>query len=182
MSSQDLFDYVREMPDEDAACQFEELVGLDRLKDTVLKEARLVVVPGSLEDWSREKHGSVLPCVAQFRQRSPLMVFYGDVGTGKTTLADSLGDAVARKEGISVTLFRLSLIARGQGAVGQMTSLISQAFDEVARKAGRGVGRDGKPSSAVVFVIDEADALAESRDTEQMHHEGSSSRQATIIH
>jgi len=171
MSSPDLFDYVREMPDEDAAGQFEALVGLDRLKDTVLKEARLVVAPGSLEDWSREKHGAVLPCVAQFRQRSPLMVFYGDVGTGKTTLADSLGDAVARKEGIAVTLFRLSLITRGQGAVGQMTSLISQAFDEVAKKAKRGAGRDGRPSSAVVFVIDEADALAESRDTEQMHHE-----------
>ena len=171
MSSQDLFDHVREMPDEDAAGQFEALVGLDRLKETVLKEARLVVVPGALEDWSREKHGSVLPCVPQFRLRSPLMVFYGDVGTGKTTLADSLGDAVARKEGIAVTLFRLSLITRGQGAVGQMTSLVSQAFDEVAKKAKRGASRDGRPSSAVVFVIDEADALAESRDTEQMHHE-----------
>ena len=97
------------------------------------------------------------------------MVFYGDVGTGKTALADSLADPVARAEGIPVTLLRLSLAVRGQGVVGQMTSLVSKAFDEAADLARRGRGK--KPASAIVFVIDEADALAESRNTEQMHHE-----------
>ena len=167
----DLFDDIRQMPDPDAASQFEMLVGLDDLKAVLLKEARLVLVPELLEKWSKEKHGSVLPCVEQFHRRSPLMVFSGDVGTGKTTLADSLGDPLAREAGICVTLFRLSLITRGQGAVGQMTGLISQAFDEVAKQVQPESGPDGKSASAAVFVIDEADALAESRATEQMHHE-----------
>ena len=52
-----------------------------------------------------------------------------------------------------------------------MTHLISQAFDEVAESARRGFRLGEKPTSAIVFVIDEADALAESRATEQMHHE-----------
>ena len=217
--SSELFDEVRGMPDPDASRQFEELVGLDRLKKTLLKEARLLLVPGLLERWSREKHGTVLPCVKQLHMRAPVMVFSGDVGTGKTTLADSLGDQIARAEGIKVTLLRLSLITRGAGAVGQMTRLISQAFGEVAELArpgygsgerpasagrplqdyprsfqqGRGSGKrlssdlqrprehplpfqrgrgsGKKPASAVVFVIDEADALAESRATGQMHHE-----------
>ncbi len=171
MVSHDLFDDVREMPDVDADSQFKMLVGLDRLKAVLLKEARLILVPELLEQWSKEKHGSVLPCVEQFYRRSPLMVFSGDVGTGKTTLADSLGSPIAREEDIKVTLLRLSLITRGQGTVGQMTHLISQAFDKVAESARRGFEQHGKPTSAVVFVIDEADALAESRDTEQMHHE-----------
>ena len=158
------------MPNANAACQFEALVGLDHLKKVLLKEARLVLHPELMEGWSKENHGFVLPGVEQFRRRSPLMVFYGDVGTGKTTLADSLGDPLARAEGISVTLLRLSLTTRGQGVVGQMTNLISRAFDEVAELAKRG-SKSEKPSSAVIFVIDEADALAESRDTEQMHHE-----------
>ena len=168
MISPDLFE-SKEMPDDGAARQFESLVGLDRLKEAVLKEARLVFSPESLVEWSVEKHGTRLPCVEQFDQRPPLMVFYGDVGTGKTALADSLADPVARAEGIPVTLLRLSLAVRGQGVVGQMTSLVSKAFDEAADLARRGRGK--KPASAVVFVIDEADALAESRDTEQMHHE-----------
>ena len=171
MVSPELFDEVRQMPNVEADREFKKLVGLDHLKTVLLKEARLVLVPELLERWSIEKHGHVLPCVEQFHRRPPLMVFSGDVGTGKTTLADSLGDPIARVEGIGVTLLRLSLITRGEGAVGQMTHLISQAFDEVTELARKGSKSNGKPASAVVFVIDEADALAESRATEQMHHE-----------
>ena len=171
MVSTKLFDEVRQMPDVDADREFKKLVGLDCLKTILLKEARLALVPELLEQWSREKHGHVLPCVEQFNRRPPLMVFSGDVGTGKTTLADSLGDPIARGEHIGVTLLRLSLITRGEGVVGQMTNLISQAFDEVAKLARQGSKSNGKPASAVIFVIDEADALAESRATEQMHHE-----------
>ena len=171
MVSNELFDERRQMPDPDADREFKQLVGLDRLKTVLLKQARLVLVPELLEQWSRENHRYVLPCVKQFHRRPPLMVFSGDVGTGKTTLANSLSDPIAREERIGVTLLRLSLITRGEGAVGQMTRLISQAFDEVAKLAQMGAKSNGKPTSAVVFVIDEADALAESRATEQMHHE-----------
>ena len=132
MISPDLFDEVRELPDEDAARQFGQLIGLDHLKSVLVKQARLLLVPTLLEEWSRKHHGIVLPFVGEFSRRPPLIVFSGDVGTGKTTLADSFGDAVARSENLArVTLLRLSLMTRGRGAVGEMTHLISQAFDEV---------------------------------------------------
>ena len=172
MISPELFDEVRELPDEDAARQFGQLIGLDHLKAVLVKQARLLLMPIHLEEWSRTHHGTILPCVGEFSRRPPLIVFSGDVGTGKTTLADSFGDAVARSDNLArVTLLRLSLMTRGRGAVGEMTHLVSQAFDEVVELARKGSNSPGKPSSAVVFVIDEADALAESRATEQMHHE-----------
>ena len=172
MISPDLFDEVKELPEEDAARQFDQLIGLDHLKSVLVKQARLLLVPKLLEEWSRKHHGTVLHGVGEFSRRPPLIVFSGDVGTGKSSLADSFGDPVARVEKLArVTLLRLSLITRGRGAVGEMTRLISQAFDEVADLAGKGSNPTGKPSSAVVFVIDEGDALAESRATEQMHHE-----------
>ena len=83
MSTDDLFDDVRAMPDPDAERQFESLVGLDHLKSTVVKEAKLVIAPDLLERWSTEKHGSILPCLEQFHERSHLMLFHGDVGTGR---------------------------------------------------------------------------------------------------
>lgn len=171
MVADDLFDEVRQMPDPDVAKQFDELVGLDHLKSILLKEASLVLVPELLEQWSVEKHKVVLPCVERFHRRSPLMIFTGDVGTGKTTLANSIGDPVARKEHVGVTLFRLNLTVRGKGAVGEMTNMITQAFDKVTESVQRRSESSGKPTSAAIFVIDEADAFAESRDVEQMHHE-----------
>jgi AAA+ superfamily predicted ATPase len=93
------------------------------------------------------------------------------VGTGKTALAETFGDAVAREADIRVALYALSLNARGTGAVGEMTSLLSAAFTEVKHAAKRSVGRNGKHSSGIILLIDEADALAQSRELAQMHHE-----------
>lgn len=55
-------------------------------------------------------------------RRPPLAVLAGDVGSGKTELAETI-DAVARQEGIDITLYPLSLATRGQGRVGEMTQL-----------------------------------------------------------
>jgi AAA+ superfamily predicted ATPase len=52
-----------------------------------------------------------------------------------------------------------------------MTSLLSAAFSEVKQAAKRGVGRGGKHTSGIVLLVDEADALAQSRELGQMHHE-----------
>jgi AAA+ superfamily predicted ATPase len=68
-------------------------------------------------------------------------------------------------------LYLLSLNARGTGAVGEMTSLLSKAFHEVKHAAKRASGRGGKHTAGIVLLIDEADALAQSRELAQMHHE-----------
>ncbi len=171
MSPDSLFDEVIELPDPDMERQFNELVGLDAVKGLLIKEGRLLLNPGLLDEWSRRHHRRQLPCVRAFQRRPPLILFSGDVGTGKTTLADSFGDAIARSERIKIRVFRLSLITRGRGAVGEMTALISRAFEEVEAVAVKGCDRAKKVQAAVILVIDEADALAESRAGEQMHHE-----------
>ena len=87
-------------------------------------------------------------------------------------LAESIGDAVARQEGIEITLFPLSLSTRGQGRVGEMTQLLSTAFDYVLEEAKKLKSIAGERSrGAVILLVDEADALAQSRETTQMHHE-----------
>ena len=86
-------------------------------------------------------------------------------------MAETFGDAVAREAGISVTLYALSLNARGTGAVGEMTGLLSAAFAEVKQAAKRGAGRGNKHNSGIILLIDEADALAQSRELAHMHHE-----------
>lgn len=91
-------------------------------------------------------------------------------GSGKTELAETIGDAVARQEGIELTLFPLSLATRGQGRVGEMTQLLSAAFEHTVQAATRLKGSD-KAKGGIILLVDEADALAQSREAAQMHHE-----------
>jgi AAA+ superfamily predicted ATPase len=93
------------------------------------------------------------------------------VGSGKTELAETIGDAVARQEDIDLTLFPLSLSTRGEGRVGEMTQLLSAAFDHTVAEATKLKGNSGRARGGVILLVDEADALAQSREATQMHHE-----------
>jgi AAA+ superfamily predicted ATPase len=166
-----IFEEVKEFPDPGAARRFASLVGLDEVKQRLLREAQLMLDPDSLSAWSNKHHKQVVKITQLFHDRPPLFLFAGDVGTGKTALAETFGDAVARQSGLDITLYSLSLNARGTGAVGEMTSLLSAAFTEVRQAARKGAGRGAKRGSGVILLIDEADALAQSRELAQMHHE-----------
>jgi AAA+ superfamily predicted ATPase len=52
-----------------------------------------------------------------------------------------------------------------------MTQLLSAAFDYTIAEAGKLKDASGKARGAVILLVDEADALAQSREAAQMHHE-----------
>ncbi len=169
-STDGIFDDVLEFPDSDVKRRFDRLVGLDAIKDRLAKEAMMRLQPASLENWSQQHFNDSLPALRFFQRRPPLFILAGDVGTGKTELAETFGDAVARKAGIPILLHSLSLTARGTGAVGEMTRLISAAFGIVKSQA-PSVSDSSSASAGHILLIDEADALAQSRESAQMHHE-----------
>jgi len=166
-----LFGQVVEFPDPDAQDRLAALIGVDDTIDRLALEAQLLADPGRLQAWSLRTLGTVPPAVARWSSRAPLFVLAGDVGTGKTEVSETIGHRIAADLRIPVTLYPLSLTARGKGAVGEMTTLLSAAFAQVRAAASGGHTRDGRLSKAVVLLIDEADALAQSRELAQMHHE-----------
>lgn len=127
--------------------------------------------PDLLEKWSKEKHGQRVEAIDLLLGRPPLFIFAGDVGTGKTELAMTFGDRLARNTEIDVELFSLSLRARGSGHVGEMTTLISDAIKVFRSKCPKRPATGKKPAGAALLLIDEADAIAQSREMAQMHHE-----------
>ena len=166
-----LFEPILEYPEDEYRVRFDELVGMDSSKDRLVKEMLIRLDPERLTGWSRTHHGEVLPVTSALLDRPPVFILAGDVGTGKTTLAESVGDPVARALGIPVFAYRLSLAARGSGLVGEITTLVRDAFATVGEQARQAVRGEGTARSAFILVIDEADALAQSRDNGQMHHE-----------
>jgi AAA+ superfamily predicted ATPase len=147
------------------------LVGLEDQKARLTKILALLVNPTGLEAWARMHHLKMNGLLKTILRRPPLVVLAGDVGSGKTELAETIGDAVARQEGIHITLFPLSLSTRGQGRVGEMTQLLSAAFDHTIAEANKLRGASGKARGGIILLVDEADALAQSRENAQMHHE-----------
>lgn len=167
----DLFERALHYPDPDAQARLARLVGLDDHKARLAKVIGLLVNPAGLIDWAARHHPEGNQVMDLVLRRPPLVVLAGDVGSGKTELAETIGDAVARQEDIDVTLLPLSLSTRGQGRVGEMTRLLSAAFDHTIETAGLLRATSGKARGAVILLIDEADAITQSREAAQMHHE-----------
>ena len=167
----ELFDRPIIYPDVGAQERLARLVGLDGHKMRLAKILGLLINPAGLESWASRYHpgaGSLLDTVLR---RPPLVVLAGDVGSGKSELAETIGDDVARREDVNITLYPMSLSARGQGRVGQMTELLSAAFDHVLERAQKLNDTGGASRGAVILLVDEADAIAQSREESQMHHE-----------
>jgi SpoVK/Ycf46/Vps4 family AAA+-type ATPase len=167
----ELFERRITYPDFEPQDRFARLVGLDEHKSRLTKILGLLVNPSGLEAWARKHHPGADALVGASLRRPPLVVLAGDVGSGKTELAETIGDATARQENVDITLFPLSLSTRGEGRVGEMTQLLSAAFDHTIAEAAKLKSSSGRSRGGIILLVDEADALAQSREAAQMHHE-----------
>ena len=159
-------------PDPSAKDRLDRLVGLDQHKESLRKLLAALINPAGMEGWAKKHHPQAGPgFIESVLNRPPLVVLAGDVGSGKTELAETIGDAVARQEKIEITLLPLSLSARGQGRVGEMTQLLTAAFETIIEEAKKLKHNSRKSTGAVILLVDEADAIAQSREMSQMHHE-----------
>lgn len=167
----DLFERRFTCPDFSLQERLARLVGLDDQKSRLTKLLAVLVNPSGLQRWIEKHHPAAKSTLSTVLRRPPLVVLEGDVGSGKTELAETIGDAVARQEDIELTVFPMSLSTRGQGRVGEMTQLISAGFDYAATEAEKMKGNNGHARGGIILLVDEADALAQSREAAQMHHE-----------
>ena len=162
-------------PSDEAGARLAQLVGLGDHVASLRRDLHLTFAPDLIEEWSKEHYGASLPAVELVRDAVPLIVFEGDVGTGKTALAEAIGHQVAVDGGYGVHLVKMSTQVRGGGYVGEMGALLAESFKHV----GAMWQRKGEP---IVFVIDEADSLLTTRASLQHHHEDKSGVNTILQH
>lgn len=158
-----IFDNTLELPNTGIKERTENLIGFETKFQRIYGNLKLLLDQEGLKAWSKKHHKKELPVISQLTERYPLIILAGDAGTGKTVSAEAIADRMVRelkKEGF---FLKLSTRVRGEGLHGQMGNLVNDAFAEVKKQA-------GKNRLAFLF-IDEADAIATTRSTMQMHQE-----------
>jgi SpoVK/Ycf46/Vps4 family AAA+-type ATPase len=164
VSQTKIFESEIVLPDEILAARQKTLLGFDARYARVRDQLRLLLCLDELDAWNRKHHGGKLALCALMADQYPLIIFYGDVGTGKTVTAECIANrlvAEARTE--DSVLFKLSNRVRGSGKVGEMGTLITEAFQKVTQAAGK--------RRRAILVIDEGDSLATTRAEDHSHHE-----------
>ena len=157
------FESRRELPDEALRAQAARLVGFARRFERLSGQMRLLTDVEGVKRWAGRHHAGGAGLVAALGDRYPLIIFHGDVGTGKTATAEAAADSLARLLDTDGFVLKLSTRVRGIGHVGEMSTLIGDAFAEAIALAGR--------KRFVALIIDEGDALAFNRAAERAHHE-----------
>lgn len=160
-----IFDSQEPLPSKRLTEQAATLLGFEKRFQKVSRQLRLLMHLGDLQRWSQKHHGGTTKICSYVAAQYPLVIFHGDVGTGKTVTAESIANrlVVEDDKADDSILFKLSTRVRGGGKVGEMGTLINQAFHEVIKSAG--AKRRG------ILIIDEGDSLAAKRSQEHSHHE-----------
>jgi SpoVK/Ycf46/Vps4 family AAA+-type ATPase len=164
MTQQSAFDSKTILSDITLTVRESSLLGFEQRYARINEQLRLLLNLPDLAVWSKQFHKTKLPLVDLVSEQYPLVIFHGDIGTGKTATAECIANRLARESRCEdPLLFRLSNRVRGGGRVGEMGTLLTQAFAEVVQSAGK--------SRRAFLVIDEADSLGAVRSQEHSHHE-----------
>ncbi|PDQ22008.1 ATPase [Mesorhizobium sanjuanii] len=164
MTQPSIFDQQLPLPNAELTAKAKTLLGFEQRYAAVHDQLRLMLKAQDLPTWNKKFHHGRLDLVALVQEQYPFVIFYGDVGTGKTATAECIANRlVGEAKAEDSILFKLSNRVRGAGMVGEMGTLISKAFQDVIKTVGK--------QRRAILIIDEGDSIAASRSQDHSHHE-----------
>jgi SpoVK/Ycf46/Vps4 family AAA+-type ATPase len=150
-------------PNKTSGREYAQLVGIDGHKTRLFQTLDMLLNQRKVTEWNKKHHAGRLSLAHQVLQADPLIILSGEVGCGKTALAQSIATPLSEELGKRIRVFETPSDIRGNGLVGEISSRITAAFDQVLVRT--------KDEEISLLIIDEADDLATSREQNQAHHE-----------
>jgi len=148
-------------PNEELRKTWEELVGLDEEKAEILEYFLLCVNARRLNEWVNRYYPESRGIVEfVLRNLKGKVMLAGVTGTGKTSFARGLADALSRSLGREVVLIETGLLR--DRFVGRSTEMVLKLFEEIRHLA---------LSKTVLLFCDEFDTTAPSRLIREQHDE-----------
>tara|TARA_R110000850_G_scaffold268531_2_gene400172 strand:+ start:380 stop:1276 length:897 start_codon:yes stop_codon:yes gene_type:complete len=164
MSEPSIFDNETLLPDDSLAERSKTLLGFEARYKRVKNQLSLLLHIDQIQAWNQKNHGGQLALSTLVSDQYPLVIFYGDVGTGKTAMAECMANRLVEESRTEDSiLFKMSNRVRGSGKVGEMGTLMIDAFQKVTQSAGK--------ARRAILIIDEGDSLAAARSQAHSHHE-----------
>ena len=150
-------------PNKNAEALYESLIGIDKQKDELTATLSFLFDKDRITKWQKVHHAKGLPFVERIVSEMPLVILSGEVGCGKSALANTVGTPVAKRLDTLLTCFETPSDVRGGGRVGELSARVTSAFQQAKAKL--------RANECGLIIIDEADDLATSRSQNQAHHE-----------
>jgi SpoVK/Ycf46/Vps4 family AAA+-type ATPase len=143
-------------PDARSQHNYDSLIAIEEQKKTLLNTLSFFFNTDKIDKWHKKHHYSKLAFLGNIVEGSPLIILAGDVGCGKTALAQSIATPLGKLLDKRVFCFETPSNIRGGGRVGEISNRITEAFTQAKAKVkGENVG---------ILIIDEADDLATDRE------------------
>jgi len=162
LPTEELFELQLALPDQWLTERARRLVGFPERFARLEAGLRLMIDVEGVEEWSRRFHRAPLPiltcCPTSTRSSFSMATSDGQDRDGGGGCQRS-----RRRHRQAGHPLKLSTRVRGEGFVGQMSALISQAFATVAKEAGK--------ARTAYLLVDEGDSITSSRSTREIHHE-----------
>ena len=164
VSETSIFELTLPLPNQELSDKEKTLLGFEARYLTVRNRIRLLLKAPEIATWNKKHHAGALRLSELVKEAYPLVIFYGDVGTGKTATAECIANRLVAEASVEDSvLFKLSNRVRGKGMVGEMSSFIAEAFQKISTAAGK--------HRRAILIIDEGDSLGASRSQAHSHHE-----------
>jgi SpoVK/Ycf46/Vps4 family AAA+-type ATPase len=142
---------------------YDNLIAIEEQKTALLGMLKFFFDGSLIGKWHKKHHHSKLKFLDNIINGTPLVILAGDVGCGKTALANSIATPLGKLLDKRILCFETPSNIRGAGRVGEISNRITEAFTQAkAKLRGDGIG---------ILIVDEADDLATDREQNQAHHE-----------
>jgi predicted ribonuclease YlaK len=105
MSESSIFDNETLLPDDSLAERSKTLLGFDARYERVKNQLSLLLHIDQIQAWNLKNHGGQLALSTLVSDQYPLVIFHGDVGTGKTAMAECMANRLVEDPGLRIQFF-----------------------------------------------------------------------------